>query len=403
MGKRILIFTNHYYPETFRVNDVSFYLAEKGHKVTVVTGIPDYPKGEYYEGYGVFKRRSETINGVKIYRTYIFPRGKGGALRLMLNYLTQMISQILWAFWLALFGKYDCVIVHETSPVMVGIPGVIVKKIKKIPFYFWVLDLWPESLSAAGGINNPKILGIFDKMTRWLYRNSDKILISSNGFRKSIEEKGDFADKIEYFPNWGESVFEQRTSSPADLPSLPEGYRIMFAGNIGEAQNFENVMQVALRLKDTPVRWILIGNGRKREWIETFVREHGLEQNVFMPGQFPIDYMPAFFAQADAMFFSLKSDPIFSLTLPAKIQAYMASHKPILAMISGEGADVIAESDCGYSTPADDIDGMSSVIRDKVLAQKEQFATKGENGFVYFKTHFDREKCLTHLEEILKV
>ena len=161
-GKRILIHTNHFYPETFRVNDVAFSLASEGHEVTVITGIPDYPQGTFYKGYGLFRRSREVVNGVKVVRVPLVPRGKGGSMRLALNYLTYLLSATCFSLWYALTRKYDCIFVHETSPVTVGIPAVLVKKIQRIPLYFWVLDLWPESLEAAGGIHNRTILGLFD-------------------------------------------------------------------------------------------------------------------------------------------------------------------------------------------------------------------------------------------------
>ena len=265
---KILICTNHFYPETFKVNDIAWHLQEQGHEVTVLTAIPDYPKGHYFEGYGIFRKRVETVRGVKVYRAFIIPRGKGGSLRLALSYVSYALSSVLLVLYLCLTRRFDAVFVHETSPVMIGIPGVLAKKIQRIPLCFWVLDLWPESLSAAGGIRNKHVLGFFNRMTRWIYRHSDKILMSSNGFRESILKKGDFADKLEFFPNWGENLFLDETNRRQALPTLPDGFRIMFAGNMGEAQNFENVMEVARRLKDTNIRWILIGDGRKRRWLK---------------------------------------------------------------------------------------------------------------------------------------
>ena len=263
MSKRILICTNHFFPETFRCNDVAFELARKGYEVTVLTAIPDYPAGRFYEGYGFFHRRRETVRGVRVIRAFIIPRGKGGAFRLLLNYLSYFISSLLVSLRLGLFGHFDRVLIHETSPVMIGVPAVVVKKLQHIPLYFWVLDLWPESLQAAGGINNPRVLGFFRRMTVWIYRHSDKILMSSRGFEKSILEKGDFATRLVYFPNWADRALEKQAAS--QLPALPQGFIAMFAGNMGEAQDFEHIMQAALLLRDHPrIHFVLVGDGRKR-------------------------------------------------------------------------------------------------------------------------------------------
>lgn len=401
-GKRILIHTNHFYPETFRVNDVAFSLASEGNEVTVITGVPDYPQGSFYKGYGIFRRSREVVNGVKVVRVPIVPRGEGGSIRLALNYLTYLLSATWIALWYALTRKYDCLFVHETSPVTVGIPAVLVKKIQRIPLYFWVLDLWPESLEAAGGIHNRTILGFFGSMTRWIYRNSDKILISSRGFRSSICEKGDFSAKITYFPNWSESCLS--AGEKKNIPTLPEGFKIMFAGNIGEAQNFDNILQVALALKEHKrIQWIIIGEGRKKQAVEEFVRKHGLQDTFHLLGRYDISYMPSFFIEADVMLVSLRDEPIFNLTLPAKVQAYMANHKPILAMLNGEGREIIAEAKCGVSAGASDVDGMVQAVRSLTSLPKEELIKMGENGYQYYEQHFLQEYCLNHLKQIMNL
>ena len=193
---RILLVTQYFHPENFKSNDIAFELARRGYDVTVLTGLPNYPKGRIYDGYGIFRKRKEVIDGVKIYRTLVIPRGNGGGARLALNYLSWAFIASVWAFFMAVFHRYDAVIVHETSPVTQGFPALVVKWLQRIPMYFWVLDLWPESLQAAGNIHNRHILGFFTWVTRMMYRNSDKILMSSNGFRKSILDKGDFGEKL---------------------------------------------------------------------------------------------------------------------------------------------------------------------------------------------------------------
>ena len=399
---KILICTNHFYPETFKVNDIAWHLQEQGHEVTVLTAIPDYPKGHYHQGYGIFSKRVEDVKGVKVYRAFIIPRGNGGTLRLALNYTSYAISSILLTLYLCLTHRFDAIFVHETSPVMIGIPGVIAKKIQKIPLYFWVLDLWPESLSAAGGIRNKYILGFFNRMTKWIYRHSDKILMSSNGFRKSILQKGDFADKLEFFPNWGENLFLDEKLKKNATPTLPNGFRIMFAGNIGEAQNFENVMEVARKLKDTDIKWLLIGDGRKRRWIESYIADNQLQDNVFLYGNHPITEMPSWYSQADMLFLSLKSNEIFNLTVPAKLQAYMASAKPILAMIDGETANVVNDAKAGFATGSDDIDGMCKLIREQVLPHLDILPELGKNGQKYYMQYYHHDICMQHLDRIFR-
>lgn len=398
--EKILICTNHFYPETFRCNDVAFELAHRGYDVTVLTAIPDYPKGKYYDGYGIFRKRRETVNGVKVIRGFIIPRGNGGGVRLLINYLSFLISSVFISLFLGLFRKYDKVLIHETSPVMIGIPAVIVSKIQKVPLFFWVLDLWPESLQAAGGINNPKVLGVFEKLTTWIYKNSDKILISSKGFEESIKEKGDFGSKIVYFPNWADKALELNVDY--QIPDLPNGFIVMFAGNIGEAQDFDHIMEAAKYLKDArQIHFVFVGDGRKRPWVEKYRDDHQLQNTVHWLGRHPVEAMPAFFEQADVMLMTLKDVSIFSLTAPAKLQAYMSAGKPILAMMDGEGPRIIEEASCGFSVPASDSHALAEIIIRLSKMPKEELQKLGQNGKAYQQTYFDLEKSINHLEDIL--
>lgn len=401
---KILLVTQYFYPENFKSNDIAFELAKRGYDVTVLTGLPNYPKGKIYKGYGIFKKRKETVNGVKIIRTLVIPRGKGGGMMLALNYISWAVIASFRAFFLALNKKFDTVIVHETSPITQGFPALVIKKIQSIPIYFWVLDLWPESLQSAGGINNRYVLDFFTAVTRLMYRKSDKILISSRGFRQSILEKGDFADKLIYFPNWAEDIFSNiNKSENLSLPELPNGFRIIFAGNIGEAQDFEHVMKATLLLKENKsIKFILIGDGRKKLWVDNFINKNNLNDTVYAIGRFPIETMPYFFSKADVMLLSLKDDYIFSLTAPAKLQAYMAAKKPVVAMINGEARNLIAESGCGLSVPACDSKGLADNILELQAMHPDKLKNMGLSGFNYYKKYFTKDICITNLENILK-
>lgn len=398
--KRVLICTNHFYPETFRCNDVAFELVRRGYDVTVLTAIPDYPGGKFFEGYGFFRKRKEIVNGVKVIRAFIIPRGNGGVIRLFLNYLSYFISSLLVSLRLGLFGKFDRVIIHETSPVMIGVPAVVVKKLQKAPLYFWVLDLWPESLQAAGGVNNPWVLGFFRRMTTWIYRHSDKILMSSKGFESSILEKGDYADKLIYFPNWADKALDGHSNFI--LPSLPDGFIAMFAGNMGEAQDFDHIMSAALMLKDNHhIHFVFVGDGRKRVWVESFCEEHDLKATVHWVGRHPVETMPSFFEKADVMLMTLKDVNIFNLTAPAKLQAYMSASKPILAMMNGEGPRIVAEARCGRCVPAADAEGLAKALLEMAQMDKSELIEMGRRGKVYQQTHFDLDQSINHLIDII--
>lgn len=397
---RILLVTQFFHPENFKSNDIAFEMADRGHDVTVLTGLPNYPGGKVYDGYGVFKKRVETVNGVRILRTLVIPRGNGSGLRLALNYCSWAFIASIWAFFMGLFRKYDAVIVHETSPITQGFPALIVKWMQRIPMYFWVLDLWPESLQAAGNIKNRHILDFFSKIAALMYRNSEKILIASQGFRNSILDKGDFVDKLVYFPNWAEDVFADALLM--SVPQMPEGFIVMFAGNVGEAQDFENVMKSALLLKDTDVKMVIIGEGRKKPWADQFIDENQLHDVVYMMGRYPLELMPSFFNAADVMFLSLKEEDIFSLTIPAKLQAYMASGKPVAAMINGEARKLIQEADCGVSCPSGDPEAFADCIRSLRDMPSTKLEELGSNGKRYFDKYFKKEKCMDALCNLLE-
>ena len=399
--KNILIISPHFHPANFKCNDVAFELARQGHKVTVLSDIPNYPKGEFYDGYGYFKRRREVVDGVEIIRTGVIPRGKGGGVMLALNYLSFALTACIRAFFMALSHRYDTILVHQTSPVTVGIPAVIIKKMqKRARLLFWVLDLWPESLQAAGGINNKYILGVFEGVAKMCYRNADRILISSRGFRKSICDKGDFADKLIYFPNWAEEALT--AVQDYKLPDMPEGFKVMFAGNIGEAQDFDNTLAAAKLLADRKdIHFILVGDGRKRPWVEEYIKNNALQDTVHWVGRHPLESMGKFFQQADVLYFALKDSLIFNLTCPAKVQAYMSAGKPVLAMLNGEGADIVKEVGCGLAVPASDSEALAKTIEDMAAMPKEELQRMGQAGKEYCSQHFAFRSNIDILNELL--
>lgn len=398
-NKRVLLVSQNFYPENFKSNDIAFELQKQGYHVTVLTGIPNYPQGKYYLGYGLFRKRIETINGVKIYRCLQIPRGKKYTkILLPLTYLSFMVFGSLWAFYLALFKRFDSILVHQVSPITQTLPAIIVKKMQRKPLILWVLDLWPDAFVSGSGINNRFIISLLDKYVDFSYKNSNKILISSKGFRESVLEKTGNEQKILYFPNWAEESFFQRVQKP--IPQLPDGFKIMLAGNLGVSQNLENIMYTALRLKDENVRWIILGDGSRKEWMEDFVSENLLEKSVFLMGKYPVETMAAFYEKADIMLLSLnnKYDDLKKV-VPARLQSYMAAGKPVIGFIEGAAAEVISEAGCGYTISPDDVDGLVSIIKNIVSGDTQQLSVLGGNGKAYFDVNFTKQKCIGNLIE----
>ncbi len=400
-SKNILIVTQYFYPENFKSNDLAFELQKRGYTVTVLTGLPNYPEGKFYDGYGVFKKKTDIIDGVKVVRTLLLPRGKGGGLRLFLNYYSWVFFASMKAFFMGLNNKYDAVIVHATSPIMQFYPALVIKKLTEVPVYLWVLDLWPESLEVAGGIKNKFVLNYFQKITVNFYKNSEKILVSSKGMMKSIMEKGDFASKLVYFPNWAEdTILDGKIDYP--LPNLPDGFRIMFAGNVGEAQDLESIMQAFLLLKDhKEIKLIIIGDGRKMSFVKEFIKNNQLDDTVFCFGRYPLEAMSSFFDKADIMLVSLKDSFIFNLTVPSRVQAYMGARKPILAMLNGDGSEIIKEANAGFTVPVSNYKLLADKILEISKLSKIELENKGKSAKKFFNENYRMENCISNLEKIM--
>ncbi|MFH6603055.1 glycosyltransferase family 4 protein [Maribacter algicola] len=393
---RILIVSQYFWPEDFKVNDVAFDFVQRGHEVTVLTGKPNYPKGKFYKGYGFLSRRKELVKGVKVIRCPIIPRGKGGAISLVLNYL----SFIFFAYFTSLFrikGAYDIVFSHLTSPLTSALPAIWLKKRFKLPLVIWVLDLWPESVAATTNIKNKQVYSLLNKVVRYIYNKSDKVLVSSRSFFNSVESKIKDPSKIGYFPNWAEDTFTGNENVSYELPEFPMGFNIMFAGNIGDAQGFESIVAAAEALQDEDINFVVVGDGRKYDWLQNEIANKKL-RNIHLLGRHPLKSMPLFFKKADAMLVSLKDEPIFRLTVPAKIQAYMASGKIILGMINGEANAMINESKSGYAVAAGDYSSLAEKIIGLRGTSEGQRKQMQNNALAYYKNNFEKRTLLDRLE-----
>lgn len=396
--KRLLFVCQHFEPETFRGNDIVRDMVSRGVEVTVITGIPNYPKGKFYDGYGLFRRRREMVDGIRVIRVPIVPRGTGNKIQLLLNYFSYFISASLFLpFHLLTARKYDACFVQQLSPVMMSVPGVVFKLLTRRPLYTWVLDLWPESLKAAGGINNRRVLDLFGWFAKLQYRHSDIIFVSSKGFERNITAKGDYGSKIDLLPNWAE---DDITTGAADkpIPQLPDPFTVMFTGNVGEAQDFDSIVETArLLTHDDRIQIVVVGDGRKKAEVDAIIAREGLGDRLIMLGRYDISYMPSFYNRADALLLSLKDSEIFNLTVPAKLQAYMAAGKPIVAMINGDAAEVINEAHCGVAVNASSPAALVDAMRKLKGMPADQLSAMGQRGKEYCKENYDKTKVLNKL------
>jgi colanic acid biosynthesis glycosyl transferase WcaI len=401
---RILIITQYFWPENFKINSLSLELKNNGHDVSVLTGLPNYPTGKISAGYSFWKNNNETWNGIKIYRSRLMPRFSGKGVYLFFNY----ISFALFASIKLLFSikeKPDLIFVYEPSPITVGIPAIVAKKkFKNIPIFFWVQDLWPDSLKDTGAFNNKFILNAVDKLTRYIYKKSDLVLVQSEAFTEYIIKQGVPLNKIKYFPNPTENFYNLKKVEFAYSKLFPIGFNLIFAGNIGEAQSFDTLIEAAQKLKQLkyPIFWNIFGDGRTREQFSRRVVELNLEENFIFKGTFKSEEMPSLFACADALVVSLKKSKIFSLTIPAKVQSYLACGKPIIGSIDGEGAKIIKQARAGLVSASEDVDNLvANIIQLYNLSETER-TTLGLNGRVYFEKEFSMDILIDKLEIIFE-
>lgn len=399
---RILVVSQYFWPENFRINDLVKEWVQRGHKVTVLTGIPNYPAGKVFEAYRLQPSAFAEYEGAKVFRVPMLPRGSGG-LRLMLNYLSFVLGGALLGPWRLRGIQADAIFVFEPSPVTVGLPAVWMGLLKKAPVVFWVLDLWPETLAAIGVVRSPRVLGWVGYFVRFIYNRCTLVLGQSRGFLGSIARYCDDKSKIRYFPSWAEDVFTDSSVQLApEVTDTPDTFTVMFAGNIGEAQDMPAVLDAAERLKgNAGIRWVIVGDGRKLGWLQSEVVRRGLDKQVWLVGRFPVDRMPSFYAHADALLVSLKRDPVFSMTIPGKVQSYLMAGIPLLGMLDGEGAGVIREAQAGLTCDSGDSEGLAEAVQTLAAMPLDERHQLGLNGRRYAEKEFGRIQLINRLETIL--
>lgn len=396
----ILLVTQYFWPEEFRINELAAMMAGRGHQITVLTGIPNYPGGKFFPGYGFTRKKVQNYKGIKVVRVPLIPRGKGGAIRLALNYFSfALIASLLGP--IKCRDVYDVIFVFQLSPITVGLPAIVMKIIKSAPIMFLVQDLWPESLSASGAVRSRSIMKAVGILVRFIYFHCDRILVQSKSFIDAIVQKGVDRSKIEYFPDSAEEIFNNNPECPGAIGHVefPEGFRVMFAGNIGTAQDFETILSAAELLKEhRDIYWMIVGDGRMLPWVREQVRVRDLEKAVHLLGRHPLTSMPAFYAKADVMLVTLKKEPIFALTIPGKVQSYLACSRPIIAALDGEGARVVEEAGAGLTCPAEDPESLAKTVLkayNMTAYDREKMALRGR---VYFEKNFESRMLLDRLD-----
>jgi len=398
---RTLIVSQYFWPEGFRINDVARALLGKGVQVEVLTGKPNYPRGEIFGGYRASGCQQETHQGIKINRIPLVARGSGGA-RLALNYLSFIVSGLLFAPWMLRKKRFDVIFVYAPSPILQAIPAIFLGWLKGCPVVLWVQDLWPESLSATGHVRNRLILKLVEWVVRFIYLHVDLLLVQSRAFEGPVRELAS-RTPIAYYPNSVDEAFA--VPAKGEVPAvdgLGAGFSVMFAGNVGVAQAVEVIVEAAILLRgNTDIHFVVLGEGSRWEWMKQEAQRQGLS-NLHLPGRFPVETMPGFMQQASALLVTLADQPIFAATVPNKVQAYMAAGRPIIACLNGEGARLVVEAGAGLATPADDARALADTILHLYGLSPGDREKMGDNGRKYYQEHFEHDHLVDQLIEHLQ-
>lgn len=399
--KRILVISQYFYPEQFRINDMCKEWIERGYKVTVVTGIPNYPQGEFYKGYGFLKNRKEMYKGIEIIRLPLIPRGKN-AIGLILNYLSFVVTGFVWSKLSKI--KADSVFIYEVSPMTQALPGVWFADRKNIPCYLYVQDLWPENVEIITGTKNKVVLGSIGKMVDYIYSKCTKIFTTSTSFVQAIKNRGVPMEKIEFWPQYAEDFYK-----PLSYEEIEEidhnSFNITFTGNIGEAQGLDILPEVASilskRVSDQKIKFNIVGDGRYKSELMEKVKNNSVSNMFNFIDRQSATRIPEILAASDAAFLSLTNHKLFEMTIPAKLQSYMACGIPILAAANGESKVIIEESCAGEVSPAGDAKGLAEIIINFLSKDKEARINMGMNAREYYLGNFDKIKLLDRMDTYL--
>lgn len=387
---KVLLLSQHFWPESFRINEIAQSLVEQGCEVTVLTGKPNYPEGRLFPGYRVGGIQSERHEGYEIFRVPLLPRGAGGAKKLVLNYLSFLFCASIMGPWALRGRRFDAIFVYGTSPILQAIAAVLLKWIKGAALVVWVQDLWPDSLQITGFVKNPRLLAAVATVVRWIYRRSDLLLVQSPAFVAPVEAMAG-GTPVRVHENPGDRA-ASGPQTPTTLKLDAAAFNIVFAGNLGTVQSLDCVLDAAERLgAASGVRWVLVGSGARDAWLAEQVARRGLTQ-VQLAGRLPPEQMPAVFEQADALLVSLTGGPALSRTVPSKIQAYLAAGRPILASMDGEGARVVQVAGAGLASAAEDAAGLAAAAQALQAMTPEQRQGMGAAGRRYYAEHYEPER-----------
>lgn len=393
--KHILVVSQYFYPEQFRINDICQEWVKRGYKVTVVTGLPNYPMGKVFNGYGLTKKRHEKWKGIEIIRIPLIPRGSS-SVGLIANYMSFMVSGIIAGKLKNI--KADYVFSFEVSPMTQVLAGISFAKKLGVPHYLYVQDLWPENVIAITGIKNPVIIRSIDKMVDYIYKNTDEIFTTSPSFAEAICNRKVKVPrkKVHYWPQYAEEFYKPLPRKKVSEIPDDDSFKVIFTGNIGMAQGLQILPKTAELLKDSNIRFVVVGDGRYLEEFNHEIHRYGVEKYFVMVPRQPAERIPELLAACDIAFLSFQDSELWTMTIPAKLQSYMACGMPVVASAQGETKRVIEDAGCGICTPIGDAQALSEGIQTLMNANLVKLS---KNSREYFEKHFDKYMLMEQIEK----
>lgn len=402
---RVLILSQWYYPEPVpKPQELAEALTEKGHTVNVITGIPNYPKGDVYEGYKAKLYQRETINGIPLVRTYEYAYHGKNALGRMWNYISFMLSAPF-----GLFGtpKFDAIYVWH-PPLTIGVAAWVIARLRRVPFIYDVQDIWPDSVVMSGVMKEGFAVRVMRRLEKFVYKRADHLFVVTKGARENLISKGVPPGKVTAMPHWiDEKLFTQESGDEIREQMREEyGWKdkfvVLFAGNIGIVQGLDAVVRAAsLFDKESNALIAMVGDGTDKERLQEMVKELNLQDRVQFIGWQPIEKMPSFMAAADALLVHLKRSDITEFVIPTKTMAYLAAGKPILMAMNGAAAELVEESRAGIFIEPEDPPALANAILDYSKMSGEKRKEMGESGREYLVKNLSKEKVIAMYEEIL--
>lgn len=404
MRKKILIVSQHFWPESFRINDICDYLAGRGCDIDVLCGIPNYPQGKFFDGYSWFRNRKQEHGGAQIRRALEVPRRGNSNPMIFINYLSFPLSSLFHLPRL-MAGKYDRIFIYQTSPVMMALAGLLAGKLTRTETIMYVGDLWPQNLYSVFDVKSPVLRRLAAAVSAWHYRQADKLIANSTRLAERLGQITSLPeDRIAFIPQCCEKFYE-RDAPDAELERrFAGGFNIVYAGNISPAQSFETVIASARRLKEDGVRdinWIIVGDGMSRPWLESAVAAAGLAENFFFEGQQPAAEIPRYHTIADALLACLVKSDLLDLTIPSKVLSYFAAGKPLLLAMDGEAQTLVREAGCGFAAGSGDSGALYENIRKLRALPAAERQAMGARGRDYHFRHFERNANMDRLYDFV--